>query len=291
VSDEQRTQAQKNIGLYKVVRYDIDQTVLQDPGDGNNNNNAPTYVFTEADRARARKNLGIETDYVRYDTIQLLTEVQKKRARDNIGVTNEKGDKGDTGAQGPAGPAGPPGPGLAIPDILGALSAVPGWLLSLLSLLISLLTACGSSTGDSDVDNQLNELRNYVIGVVNNLLNNGTFKVKRRPSVIIVDAPMFWNKRYYTTGGGGGGNGGGGVNRGPRTSIERNDFHSFRRVTNQTFNNRFSVERPDFHVNQRTVNQVVHQHRSVHLDHQHHFTLDYSKIAQLERRIAALEAQ
>ena len=81
------------------------------------------------------------------------------------------------------------------------------------------------------------------------------------------------------------------INRGPRNSIERNDFHSFKRTTNQTFNRRFSVERPDFHFNHRNVNQVVHQHRSVQIDHQQTVTLDYSKIAALERRIAALEAR
>ena len=37
--------------------------------------------------------------------------------------------------------------------------------------------------------------------------------------------------------------------------------------------------------------KTVHQHRSVQIDHQQTFMLDYSKIAALERRIAALEAR
>ena len=168
---------------------------------------------------------------------------------------------------------------MAIPDFLAALSAIPGFLLSLLSLLISMLTACGQCTGDSITDAQLDALRAYIIALVNSLLTNGTFKAKRRAIFLVVDQPTFMSRRSGSRGGGGG-----------RVSIERNDFHSFKRTTNQTFNNRFSVEHQDYHVNQRSVNQVLHQHRSVQIDSQQNYTLDLSKIAALERRIAALEA-
>ena len=109
-------------------------------------------------------------------------------------------------------------------------------------------------------------------------MNNGTFKDKRRAIFLVVDQPNFMSRRSGRGGGGG------------RVSIEKNDFHSFKRTTNQTFNNRFSVEHQDYHVNQRAVNQVLHQHRSVQVDSQYNYTLDLSKIAALERRIAALEA-
>ena len=276
ITADQRTQAQKNIGLYKVVRFDIDQTVLRGPATGET---PGPLIFTDADRVRARKNIGVEEDYVRYDAVQYLSAAQKQRARDNIGITLTKGDKGDTGAAGPAGPPGPPGPPMVIPDFLAALAAIPGFLLSLLSLLISMLTACGQSTGDSNVDTQLDALRAYVIALVNSLLNNGTFKAKRRAVYLVVDQSNFISRRSGRGGGGGG-----------RISIEKNDFHSFKRTTNQTFNNRFSVERQDYHLNQRSVNQVLHQHRSVQIDSQQNYTLDLSKIAALERRIAALEA-
>jgi len=191
VKDADQEVAIKNIGLFGAVRFDLDQARGKRKEDG-------TYEaapFTAGDRARARKNIGVEEEYVRYDAAQFLTLTQQKRARDNIGVTNEKGEKGDTGATGPAGPMGPPGPGLAIPDILGALSAVPGFLLSLLSLLISLLTACGRSTGDSDVDNQLNDLRAYVLTTVNNLINSGAIKAKRRPLIVVVDSPSLFRSK------------------------------------------------------------------------------------------------
>jgi len=60
-------------------------------------------------------------------------------------------------------------------------------------------------------------------------------------------------------------------------------------VNNSYFKATTTVDRHDYHVNQKHVEQHLHTHKAVHIDHQNFYTIDSSRLAAIERRLAALE--
>jgi hypothetical protein len=148
ITQEQREQAQRNIGLYAVVlRNDKDQVEGDD-------------AVEEEERTTWQTNIGLRQT-VRFDVNQAIspwsfTELDRERARRNIGINKEE-LKGERGPQGPMGPMGPPG--------ATGPPGPPGPSISPLDLLALLLALLGIAKESADINDVRDEIVKFCVRV------------------------------------------------------------------------------------------------------------------------------
>ena len=195
--------------------------------------------------------------------------------------------------------------------LIAKIVANPAALIALVVAIWALLKTCL----DDDSDEVKNIRKEILESISNNITNNfGGYNFYNSPlykeilkaakraakvsppneeTIIVKRNGSFAGGGAGSGGGGGAGGGAGGGGGRGRINLERHDHHITQKVVNivnKTISATY-INREDVHVTQKTVNQVFNERHNVQIEQPQFVTIDLSRIAAMERRIAELEAR